>query len=437
MDMNYSRGFTSFLFMVLVVGFLVLGAGWWVAHSPGMLAAASGKPTGSLTMKYAISLNTGYWNTAHSVTVIDTTNKNRVVRTLSMPSQPYSAAVTPDGASAYITAMNPEALYRLDFKTLVLSKIDLGPVESAVNAYRDVEVTPDGTYVAMTDFKQSTVYFLNAQTGQLVKKLSLYTTADGTQAHPWQSNTWVTFSSDSKYAYAEDSWNGLLYQIDLATFTPEKNLPLIMTGNSALGRDIRYNPVTGYVYATNNCWDKTVDPLCYTLRLFDFTAMTTKDSVRYEDKEPADLALLPSGELVVSDIDGSGPNGAAASTTLRFMDPVTLAETSTSATGQYINRQWLHPTNNTVWAISGGVDVFDLTTRQLVKHLNVVPEMSGQPAFSQDGKYYYVPEYQSNKTSPAGRIIAINTQTYAVSYINVGTYPTGVFTQGSPHFTAP
>lgn len=406
------------------------------ATSTSVTVSVGAPPQQTNTLSLALVLNAG--NAYHlaggrTVSVLDTL-KNQVVKTISLGGEPANAAMTKDGRYAYITTIrlnytdSVKTVYKIDLATFNVTTLNI-PLDP-VSTFLEIEVSPDDQYVVVVDATRTTAHFFRVADDALLKSLTLCPSCVAPKAS--NSNGHIAFSPDSQHVYIGTPLEGLVYDIALPTQTVLTTLPFSSAGQSSSNlHDMKWNQRTGLVYTDDDyCNNYTI---C-SIRQYDFVSGTTKDilQIPYSSRIYGDITVLPDGRLTLGDTMHD-----AASTTLMIVDPVTLDVVQIPSSGPSLRYMRYDPIQNTVWAVcsplgladncgSGKIDIFSLNNLSLLK--TIIPSNLafgfGHPSFSQDGKYFYM-----NDAGNA-RVIVVDTATYAISFIPVGSNPRGVFLQG-------
>lgn len=347
-----------------------------------------------------------------SLTIIDTITL-QVVRTVLLPSNPIDAAMTKNGNYAYITTSsiwgNPSTVYKVDLSSFSVKALTFPSIIGSY--YGEIEVSPNDQYVVVQNAYQGTVHFVRVADDSIAKTFTFCPTCGGSTGT--NMGVAVTFSPDSTTAYVNTGSPNQLVEIRLSDLSITRTFP-----SNTNGGDVKIDSTGRFIYTvTRN-----------SVRQYDLSIGTYRDIIAPTNVYYADVGILPDGRIALGDTyyDSASP--------IILVDPITLAQTplvSSLPSHRYFRYE---AAKNRLWVICsasgfadvcgpGAYEVFDMATNSLVRATSDLIQF-GFPSFSQDGRYFFMNVENNN------RIIAVDTTSFATTYIPTGNFPQGIFMQG-------
>ncbi len=355
---------------------------------------------------------------SNDVSILDTELNVEIAR-IPVADRPFKVAMTGDGRFGYVAQQSGGNVYKIDMIGLTLAKTFSVPTTSFV---AEVEVSPDDRWLVLGETMRGTVHIVDATTDTLAGSLVLCQSCDGVTAGIL-STPQVAFSPSSQIAYVSIAQSDeTLYAIELATQSIVASGPTQPTGGTPI-TDLELTSDGKFLYmAETFCLGGICD-----YREVDVTTAAFQD-IPVNPANPApDVQLVLNEARIASGGLCYGGCGNSLDILDRGTQLVTPIPTETESNRNLVYEE----ARQRIWGICipafiycnpGKVDVFDLITQQKVTTIDEAV-FFGNTALSQDGKSFYA-------IDPFDRILVIDTATFAVSHIDVGSNPRGVFLQG-------
>jgi len=209
-----------------------------------------------------------------NVSVIDTAT-NTVVSTITVGTNPFDVAITPNGQYAYVVNVGSSNVSVINTSTnAVVATISVG------TSPFDVAITPNGQYAYVVNVGSSNVSVINTATNTVVSTISVGT-------NPYS----IAITPNGLYAYVANEGSGNVSVINTATNTV---VDTISTGGYPVGIAITPNGRYAYVASTGSTSVLVID-----------TATNTVVSTITVGTNPFDVAITPNGQYAYVTNEGS------------------------------------------------------------------------------------------------------------------------------------
>ncbi len=356
---------------------------------------------------------------SNDVSLFDTAVNQEIAR-IPVANRPFKAAMTGDGKFGYVTEQQGGRVYKIDLgKRKLATTLQLPTISAVV----EVEISPDDRWMVVGEMNAGTVHIVDRTTDTFLNTLVLCQVCDGFSGALFSAPQ-VAFSPDSTTAYISIAQGDqTLYVVDLATQTVVGSIPTQPTGGT---------PMTDLDLTSDGQLLYMAETYCYlgvcNYREVDVFAGTTLDFAINPGNPAPDIQLVQNETRIASGgiCYGTGC-GQALDLFDRFTQTVTHIPTS-SASNRHLAYE---ASRHRVWGVCvafggfcgfGAVDVFDAAAETKVKTV-LASVFFGNTALSPDeGSFYAIDRFD--------RVLVVDTETFAISYVNVGTNPRGVFIQG-------
>ena len=203
------------------------------------------------------------------MSVIDTVT-NTVTATIATGGGPYGIAITPNGASLYVTsfyASPTDTVWVIDTATqTVTASVTVGSFPHGI------AVTPDGGFVYVTNAFSNTVSVIETTTNTVTATIPVGDTPHG-----------IAISPNGSLAYVSNYLSGTISVIDIATNTVTATVPLAT------------NFIEGIVFSNDGMWAYVCHQHSNFISIINTISNTVVGTV-IVGTNPFGLALTPDGE---------------------------------------------------------------------------------------------------------------------------------------------
>jgi len=284
---------------------------------------------------------------------------------ISVGDSPWGIAITPDGLYVYVTNFSDSTVSIISTITnTVIDTISVG------NNPWGITITPDGLYVYVTNFSDSTVSIISTITNTVIDTI-------GANTYP----TGIAITPNGLYIYVTNSTasSSIVSIISTATNTV---INTISVGNNPRG--IAITPDGLYVYVTNY-WNDTVSIIS--------TATNTVVNTVSVGTRPNSIVFTPNGLYVYVANEYSNTISIISTVTNTVVDIINVNSTPTGITitpdGLYV---YIANSNSSI------VSIISTATNTVINTINV----SSYPwkiAITPNGLYIYVTNISSRTVS--------------------------------------
>lgn len=344
-----------------------------------------------------------------SVSIIDTELLTEVKR-LRVEDRPWKIKCSADGNWAYVGHAGsfpaPTIVLKVDLNTLTV--VDRLVVPSTNGILADIEISPDGLWLAVSSLESATVHLVDTFDFEIEHTLVLCPRCDGFNG-PLFSTTWVVFHASGRYLWVLNDVDTELILIDV-----ENGIELARLPSSRIPTDLRLYPGWNRLPVGN-----------FRGGLFGPTVWEGISGTSWGSEELGDAP---------KDIEFGGPSRLMATTSLLFGGPANVMGVFDVWNQTYFERDapeaWEHveytSATDEMWAIgNAGVVLFDWSDPTgLFTSLPVGGSFFLRPGFSQDESTFAVIEDD--------RVRLIDAVTRAsLAVLPTGDNPRRVATQGN------
>lgn len=385
-----------------------------LAANLGGQSVPTERPFESFRLAVVPNLATG------DVSILDTRQHVEVAR-LPVGTLPSEVAMSGDGRFAYVGTGSGAIGRPFD-----IVKIDLGSravvstlTINASSPLSELEVSPDGATLAVSELLAGTLYLIDAGPMTLRSTTVLCPSCGINPIVPAAS---VHFSNDSALLYAAMPVENALRVVATAGGAIVSSLPAPPNSAGSYGDIKVLQPFDQLVFVPHRQRPA--------VRVYDVTASVFLD-LNLSFNSPTDIELIPGTNLLVAGSFQFDPQPDF----LEVFDLNTFTSTLVPA-NEVQGQLTVHPQRDEIWThcesvglLCGPTDVietFDLTTRTRTASI-AMPGNSFRnafPSFSQDGRSYYQPQLNNTVL-----VVDVASKTI-VAQIPVGRAPIGVFMQG-------
>jgi YVTN family beta-propeller protein len=255
-------------------------------------------PDGAFAYVVNIAPNSSGNPEPSNVSVINASTNTEVLPRIPVGTSPFTVAITPDGAVAYVVNFWSHDITVIDTSTNteVLPRIPVG-----MNPFA-VAFTPDGAFAYVTNYSHHNVSVINTSTNQVLSTIPVGANPGG-----------VAITPDGAFAYVANSISNDVSVIDTSTNT--EMLPRIPVGNTPTAVAIRPDGAFAYV-ANYNSNDVSVIDTSTNIEVLPRIPVGTS---------PRGVAITPATPAATSTLFASSLNPS------RFGQIVTFTATVTSA----------------------------------------------------------------------------------------------------------
>ncbi|HYH47080.1 MAG TPA: hypothetical protein VEG34_15470 [Thermoanaerobaculia bacterium] len=361
------------------------------------------------TPRYAVTPNLD----SNNVSILDTVTHTEVAR-VRVGTRPWEVAMSPDGRFAYVGEDGTSiAINEINLSTRRRTRRVVLPTQNFIT---ELEVSPDGRWLATADIYHGRVHLVDAAT--FAPRWMIELCQPCSQQF---SVVQVHFSNNSQLLYVAVPVAQKLVVIDIVAGTVVKTIPVpLSTGPVTDIRIVDGDDSRVYVVRSGGSSVYEVDVVNGIVQALPLQQGTV------DDLEP-----LPNSRLATSCL----AYGGTAVDALEVLDVSSQTSTLATPASESLRGLAYNPSRNEVWGICHGfagfcvpynIDVFDATTltRQAVLTGPDAIWAGVAGGFTPSGGFYYQPLTNN-------RVLVINTATRAiVTQIQVGQNPRGVYMQG-------
>lgn len=182
---------------------------WFVVAVLSVLLGLSGAPAGAEPFAYVSNLGD------NNVTVIDTAT-NGVVATVTVGTQPFGVAVSPDGTRVYVANSVPGTVSVIDTATnTVVATVTVGANP------RGVTVSPDGSRAYVTNKGPDNVSVINTATNTVIATVTVGFNPVGVAVTPDGTRLYVVNEGSGNVTVIDTASNTVLATVSMVTNAPE------------------------------------------------------------------------------------------------------------------------------------------------------------------------------------------------------------------------
>jgi YVTN family beta-propeller protein len=168
-------------------------------HSPGWQAAIT--PDGA----FAYVTNPF----SNSVTVIDTASQ-KIVTTIEVGLRPFGVAITPDGTFAYVTNQNSNSVSVIDTdRKVVVDTVEVGPTPNGV------AITPDGAFAYVSNFRCNCVSVIATKDNTVVATVKVGKVPFALAITPEGTFAYVTNGAGTSVSIIDTASNTVVGSVDV------------------------------------------------------------------------------------------------------------------------------------------------------------------------------------------------------------------------------